>query len=210
VAATALKTATTLGSDQVQYLFQLAQQNSIPQLQQTITTAGGQQIQIIPTGGGGQTIQLAGQTPSFALPQVLQVTADGQLVSAGGQTVSVGGQQVVQIQQAGTHQTAAQPPQQTQQPLQIMQQVIGANELQQLQMQGALGAQLQLIRMPTQTQNGTTQANQQAQQPIIIQTGQPQGQTLYLPNGQQVFLQPNALQHLTNGGAVDDESVIGH
>ncbi|XP_003744850.1 nuclear transcription factor Y subunit gamma [Galendromus occidentalis] len=206
-----IKSAATVNTnDQVQYLLQLAaQQGAINQLQtqqSTLTTAGGQQIQIIPAGGGApQTIQLATTAhQNFLAPQVVQVQSlDGTqtLVQSG-----VAGGQVMQIPQVIQQQASATGQQQH---IQLVPQVIG-DQLQQLPLQAQIGAngQFQLVRVANQTANGHGQ-------PIIIQAAQQasahsQQQAIYLPNGQQVLLQPGTTIQQALHGEEESTVTVGH
>ncbi|XP_022659291.1 nuclear transcription factor Y subunit gamma-like isoform X2 [Varroa jacobsoni] len=220
--STAQNQSTTVGTtDQVQYLLQLAAQQgtlgglpSAPQLGPT------QQIQIFPQGGGPpQTIQIAAPQPThnFLAPQVVQVAS-----LDGGQTAALvqNGQVIQQLQPPVLQQTTTPGAQAQPQQIQIVQHVTNA------QAQLGAGGQIQLLRV---TGNGGA-----ASQPIILQAtaaGTPQtataaaqhqnpappqtqhhaaAQTIFLPNGQQVFLHPGTTIQQALHGEEETAVTVGH
>ncbi|CAL1283449.1 unnamed protein product [Larinioides sclopetarius] len=174
----------TMHPDQVQYYFQLAQQHQAAlQQQQTsgvsqqgqqtqIQQAQPQQIQLVPASAAVQQIattqplSVQNASPTFSVPNVLQVQAVSN--EAAQQQAQV---QVQQVQVQNNQQTSAQQVLQLQQPIanqvnqagggiQIVQQFLNSNgEIQQIPFQ-LNPSQLQLIRMQMQGQN--------TNQPIII------------------------------------------
>ncbi|GIY67995.1 nuclear transcription factor Y subunit gamma [Caerostris darwini] len=177
----------TMHPDQVQYYFQLAQQHqaalqqqqnsgvSQPNQQAQIPQAQPQQIQLVQASPAVQQIattqalSVQNATPTFSVPNVLQVQAvPTETAQQQAQAAQV---QVQQVQVQNNQQTSAQQVLQLQQPManqvnqpgggiQIVQQFLNTNgEIQQIPFQ-LNPSQLQLIRMQMQGQN--------TNQPIII------------------------------------------
>jgi nuclear transcription factor Y gamma len=147
------KSHSIVGTEQVQYYLQLAQQQHAA-LQQT--TTGGVQILQGGLGGGMQTIQLI-QQPGGGTQAVMQ---QPQIITQQGGVLQLGTQyHHPQVQSQATATAGGG--------LQLVQQVIGPNgEVQNVPIQLS-ASQLQMLRM--QIQQNNTQATQS--QPIILTSG---------------------------------------
>jgi len=169
------ETKTSIGTEQVQYYLQLAQQNQAA-LQQT-------------AGGGVQIIQQAVQgMPTIQLLQSGNSGAPQATVVQGQQIVTQPQQTVLQLQGSQVQYSYQQAQQQaTGGQIQVVQQIVGPNgEVQNIPI-NLTPAQLQMLRMQIQGNNTLTSS----QQPIILQTSPMQQATAVMTttgqNGAQIL-----------------------